>query len=720
MTVMALQVITAATAIVVGFYIWLQRPKDRRNQLFLIFVSMLSSWLLIGMFSNFDGQFVLIVNKLTFVAALLSAGAGYFFIESVLGASNRLSRWVVYAVMSGISLLTLLTDYVVRGVEARYVDDSFVGYDVIYAEFYHFYIISLVSVAVAGIMLLFKKSIAVKTTKQGRQFRVIGWGLTLTLASGLLMAFILPYALQSSASSEYSFISVLWSVIFFAYAIIWHGLFDVKLVAIRTAAYILSLLTLASIYFSLAYVMSVIFFQGAATAGVSMSPINIGIALLLAFIFQPIKRFFDRATDRIFFRDQYNMDDFIANIGEVSTSTTNLRMILKRSSEVIKGTLKASYATFIVHRDQAKDVVVGYADDPRLLAGELAIIKKEIHKQEPDIITIDSEEDSPISEVAVRHDISLIVPLVGVGYLLLGSQKSGGYKMRDVRALRAVKNELLIAIQNVRSVQEVRDLNRHLQQRIDEATYELKSSNRRLLQLDEVKDEFMSIASHQLRTPLTTIKGYVSMMLDGDLGKVTARQEMVLREVFESSERMVGLISDFLNVSRLRTGKFTIDRVKTDLVSLVDNEVKSLIRSAESRKLTIKTHLPKKPLPDLYLDGDKLRQVIMNFIDNSIYYSKEGGTIDVYVEHKAGQLEFKVVDTGIGVPAKEKDNLFTKFFRATNAHKQRPDGTGVGLFLAKRVIDGHGGDTFFTSKENKGSTFGFRLPVGKLSRPPKA
>ena len=79
-----------------------------------------------------------------------------------------------------------------------------------------------------------------------------------------------------------------------------------------------------------------------------------------------------------------------------------------------------------------------------------------------------------------------------------------------------------------------------------------------------------------------------------------------------------------------------------------------------------------------------------------------------------------MVDTGIGVPAKEKDNLFTKFFRATNAHKQRPDGTGVGLFLAKRVIDGHGGDTFFTSKENKGSTFGFRLPVGKLSRPPKA
>ena len=155
MTVMALQVITAATAIVVGFYIWLQRPKDRRNQLFLIFVSMLSSWLLIGMFSNFDGQFVLIVNKLTFVAALLSAGAGYFFIESVLGASNRLSRWVVYAVMSGISLLTLLTDYVVRGVEARYVDDSFVGYDVIYAELYHYYIISLVSVAVAGIMLLF-------------------------------------------------------------------------------------------------------------------------------------------------------------------------------------------------------------------------------------------------------------------------------------------------------------------------------------------------------------------------------------------------------------------------------------------------------------------------------------------------------------------------------------------------------------------------------------
>lgn len=537
-----------------------------------------------------------------------------------------------------------------------------------------------------------------------------------TALAGILLSIMLPLAGYGWHMTRLAPVNPLILIITMAYLIARHGLFDIRATAIRSIAYMLSLGTLALIYFSLAYVVSAIFFRGASGAGVSVSFTNIFLALFLAFIFQPVKRFFDKVTDRIFFRDRYDIDEFIANIGEVSTSTTNLNTLLKRSAEVVHATLKSSYVIFYVYREEGRYMSVGSSGAPRVLAGEFAVIDSAMSNK--DMLLINQSNHLGLKKIADRHDLAMIVQLGKVGYLLLGEQKGYGYKTRDVKALQAIKNELVIAIQNVRSVQKVRDLNKHLQQRIEDATQELRASNRRLRQLDEVKDEFMSIASHQLRTPLTTVKGYLSMLIEGDLGRVTARQKKVLYEAFESSERMAGLINDFLNVSRLQTGKFTINRTKTHIAELVKAEVNGLRRSAKARELSLELHLPKEPVAELYLDETKIRQVIMNLVDNAIYYSRKGSVIDVRVEQRYGQVEVTVTDTGIGVPAKERDQLFTKFFRATNAYRRRPDGTGVGLFLAKKVIDGHGGTMIFQSKENKGSTFGFRLSVTAMSKPP--
>lgn len=209
------------------------------------------------------------------------------------------------------------------------------------------------------------------------------------------------------------------------------------------------------------------------------------------------------------------------------------------------------------------------------------------------------------------------------------------------------------------------------------------------------------------------------MLLEGDLGKLAPAQKKVLEEAFQSSERMVSLIGDFLNVSRLQTGKFSIDREKCQIDEIIDSEVKNLEAVASTRGLKLKLITTRKRLPILYIDEQKIRQTVMNFIDNAIYYSKPGKTITVKLQVIDGSVEFRVIDSGIGVPKEEQAQLFTKFFRATNAHKRRPDGTGVGLFLAKKVIDGHGGSIIFQSEEGKGSTFGFLLPIKKLSEPPE-
>lgn len=218
------------------------------------------------------------------------------------------------------------------------------------------------------------------------------------------------------------------------------------------------------------------------------------------------------------------------------------------------------------------------------------------------------------------------------------------------------------------------------------------------------------MASHQLRTPLTSIKGYLDMMLEGDLGPINATQRTVLTEAFGSSERMVQLIGDFLSISRLQTGKFVINRQATDLAQLVKDEVAFLKTMSKQRHVKIAVDID-KDIPQPMVDGEKLRQVMMNMIENALYYSKPDTTIKVKLTRDDDDVVFTVKDTGIGVPDAEKANLFSKFFRGSNARKKRPDGTGIGLFLARKVVLAHGGQMVFESKESKGSTFGFRLPV---------
>ena len=248
---------------------------------------------------------------------------------------------------------------------------------------------------------------------------------------------------------------------------------------------------------------------------------------------------------------------------------------------------------------------------------------------------------------------------------------------------------------------------------------QLREKNEKLKALDETKDDFISMASHQLRTPLTSVKGYLSMVIEGDAGKITKQQKDMLTQAYFSSQRMVYLIGDLLNVSRLQTGKFVIEPTPVNLAKVVSEEMAQLIETAKSRSLTL-TYKEPRHFPELMLDETKTRQVIMNFVDNAIYYTPAGGDINVELIDKESTVELRVTDNGIGVPKSEQPHLFTKFYRAGNARQARPDGTGLGLFMAKKVVVAQGGAIIFESTEGKGSTFGFMLSKRKLAPPPKA
>jgi len=542
--------------------------------------------------------------------------------------------------------------------------------------------------------------------------RLFYFGIIIFIFAEAVSVVVLPI-LQLDRFSYFGDYSILLFFALTTYAIVKQQLFDIRLALVRSATYSLVLATFAGIYLAIAYAISAIFNTGMTNTGQIVS--GVATSLLLAFIFQPLKRFFDRITNRVFYKDNYNTDDFFARLNKTLSVTTDLRGLLERVAYEISHTLKAEQAFFFIYTNADGNYISAGTDNHNHLPKHDAILVEQKSQGKDNIISESSlDEKDPIRRMMISHRIELILPLMQddavIGYLCLGYHLTSGYTNRDIRALNTLSDELIIAIQNALAVHEIRELNESLQQKIANATKELRSSNAILRQLDKIKDEFISMASHQLRTPLTSVKGYLSMVIEGDAGKITPSQKQLLDQAFMSSENMVHLINDFLNVSRIQTGKFIIDKSPVDLSELVEQEINSLVPNAKVRNMKLVYKKPKK-FPIIDVDEGKMRQVVMNFADNAIYYSHDNSSIIISLGIEGSEIVFTVKDTGIGVPKSEKDKLFAKFYRAANAKIQRPDGTGVGIYLAKKVIDAHGGQIIFESVEGKGSTFGFRLPI---------
>jgi signal transduction histidine kinase len=449
------------------------------------------------------------------------------------------------------------------------------------------------------------------------------------------------------------------------------------------------------------------------------------LAASLAFTFHPVRRFFERETNKLFYRDAYEPSVFIDELNRTLVANIELEPMLKAAANVIQSNLKTEFVVFGVLDARERQRVIGTVNR-QYSREDIAAVRGMTPNLKNRVVVTDAQyyasRQDKLTSILNRNNIAVLARLVpdgrldeqAVGYLLLGNKKSGNpFTGGDVKIIEIVVNEMVISIQNALRFQEIEKFNETLQQKIDDATRKLRRANDKLRKLNETKDDFISMASHQLRTPLTSVKGYVSMVLDGDAGKITRLQRRLLNQSFVSSQRMVYLISDLLNVSRLKTGKFLIEPGRCNLAKVVQEEVDQLVETAKSRHLDLVYNRPEH-FPVLMLDETKLRQVLMNFLDNAVYYTPAGGHIEVHLVDKPQSIEFTVVDDGIGVPRHEQHHLFTKFFRALNAKRARPDGTGLGLFMAKKVIIAQGGAVIFKSQEGKGSTFGFTFAKAHL------
>jgi signal transduction histidine kinase len=228
--------------------------------------------------------------------------------------------------------------------------------------------------------------------------------------------------------------------------------------------------------------------------------------------------------------------------------------------------------------------------------------------------------------------------------------------------------------------------------------------------VEKMKTEFVSIAAHQLRTPISAIKWTLRMILDGDLGPINDEQREFLDKTYKSNERMINLINDLLNVTRIEEGRQVYDPVVADIEEIVRSLVANYEDMARQKNLNLSFEKIAAVVPAVRIDLEKIKLVVSNLVENALKYTPAGGRISVALGEEDGNAMVEVVDTGIGIPAEQQDRIFTKYFRSANAIKAETEGTGLGLFIAKNIVEAHGGKIRFVSEPGRATKFSFVLP----------
>ncbi len=520
-------------------------------------------------------------------------------------------------------------------------------------------------------------------------------------------------------------------VIILAYAIVVHRLMDIKLVMRKYFVYFLSLISILLPAFLLKNFAASLFPD-------FNSWLDLFILILSLSLFPPLKTYYYKIANKYFFSSLYDSKEVISKLSENLSSTLEAHKIYGFISSLLTGAFHVKMLGILVYDEKKEEYKVvhnvglnignkrRFKSDPKLQAA---------YADRSDPIIVEELKSAAYEEFKETIDlltslgVEMLVPLDikkrPIGLIVLGAKESGDmYNNDDLQVLKVVGAQTAVALENALLYGESKNFNLKLKKEVAIATADLKAANEQLKKLDEAKSEFISIASHQLRTPLTAIKGYISMMLEGDFGQLTQQEHVSLEKVFESNERLIRLVEDLLNISRIESGRLQFSFAAGSLEKMVDGVVEELSGNAKKKGLNLVYNKPQAALPLVTMDEDKLRQVVMNLVDNSIKYTKQG-TVTVSLDLKTEKvkddkqkeierkyLEFCVADTGMGISKEDLPNLFQKFSRGTGTSLIHTEGTGLGLYVARMMMEAHKGAIWAESEgEDKGSKFCFKLPI---------
>lgn len=400
--------------------------------------------------------------------------------------------------------------------------------------------------------------------------------------------------------------------------------------------------------------------------------------------------------------------------------------------EKIKDVLKPKKTIIFLYDPSVSSFVPQARDGARTFAATIArdhILVRYLHKERKPLVkdaliaqrnrersSARREEQERVIAACAWIDASAILPLtvdrMMTGIVVLGDTRTGRtYARSDMKFLETFAVAAAPALENARLYQESCKFGEQKQQEAVLTAQELARVRTQLNDLDKAKSEFLSIASHQLYTPLTALRGYISMLLEQDFGEVSEQHRPVLDILNKSATRLIDLIKNLLDISRIESGRLELNLDVVDLAELAEELVQDLLPNAMKKRLDLQFIDPIQPVGLVVVDRERMRQVMLNFIDNAIKYTSEG-KIRVRASRHKDSVHLSVEDTGKGISREDIPLLFNKFTRVGASSRYNTEGTGLGLYVARQIIKEHRGEVFVESSgEGKGSIFTMVLPA---------
>lgn len=297
------------------------------------------------------------------------------------------------------------------------------------------------------------------------------------------------------------------------------------------------------------------------------------------------------------------------------------------------------------------------------------------------------------------------------------TEKEGAdeFSAEDQRLIEMLAAHAAIAIENARLYEQSENDSRiksEMLRELSRKNEELERANERLQELDQLKSEFVSMVSHELRAPLTNIRGAMELLRTNGADFETAEQRHLLEIISEQTDRLSRLVEGVLNVARLDAGKLNLRCQALNVRLVLDKVVNHAKAGTPKHHFTLPDH---DSLPLVWADRDRLEDILTNLLDNAVKYSPDGGDITIEAMVHDAEMVFSVVDSGVGIPAKELDRVFEKFHRVDASDSREVYGHGLGLYICKKLVEAHGGRIWAQSKVNEGSRFSFALPLADVS-----
>lgn len=328
-----------------------------------------------------------------------------------------------------------------------------------------------------------------------------------------------------------------------------------------------------------------------------------------------------------------------------------------------------------------------------------------------------SKRESIVQIFNIEHFV--LTPILSqkgiIGLVMVGNQSNTATITEgDEELISILASQIGQSLENARLFEQVFRSRQILETKVHDRTKQLESALKDVQDISKTKSEFISAVSHELRTPLTSIKGYASILMAGKLGDIPDQVKARLGKINTHSDNLVKLINDLLDISRIESGRVEMKMSKCSLADMIDTVHDLLTPQMKDKGIQWSENID-KTIPEMVLDSSQADRIFINLISNAIKFTPENGTISVNARLHNDVVTIEVSDTGIGISEDDIARLFDEFYRVDNQINQNVKGTGLGLPLAKKIVEAHNGKMWITSKVGKGTTFHFTLPVKQAS-----